>query len=123
MQDSAGAQIHDNKYIQRSERGRDYNEEVARCNHLRMVADESRATAALDRRCEPVHRRAGFPYGARRYTNAELQLQFFGDAFLTPCHILGGHLSVQLAQVLWKAVFPSVWISIAKAGGTRSGAT
>ncbi len=29
MQDSAGAQIHDDKYVQSSERGGDHNEEVA----------------------------------------------------------------------------------------------
>lgn len=34
MQDSARAQIHDNQYVQGSERGGDHHEEVARGDHL-----------------------------------------------------------------------------------------
>ena len=73
MEDSSGAQIHDDEYVQRSERGRDYNEEIARCNHLGMVADESQPPLLWIGRANRSTGSQVLSDRARRYANAELQ--------------------------------------------------
>jgi hypothetical protein len=117
MEDSTRAQCHDHKYIQGAERGSDHNEEVAGRDHLGMVADKG----------QPTLLRIGCPnrapalqvlsYRTRRYSNPEFQLELVSDAFLSPCRIVGGHLSDQLPQVLRQAR-SSAWISNAKTAGT-----
>src|SRR5215217_6037394 len=92
MQDSAGAQIHDDKYVQRSENRGDDNEEVARRDRLGMVADESQPPLLRIGRANRSTDAQVLSYTARRYPNAELQFQFVGDSLLTPGRIPGCHL-------------------------------
>src|SRR4030095_7115889 len=44
MQDSTGAQFHDDHYVERAEGGGDHNEEVAGHDCRRMMADEGQPT-------------------------------------------------------------------------------
>jgi hypothetical protein len=68
-----------------------------------MVADESQPPLLWIRRANRSARAQVLSYRARRDLNAELQLQFLGDSFLTPGRSPNCHLPDQLPQVLGKA--------------------
>ena len=73
MEDSAGAQIHDDEHIQRSERGGDHHEEVACCDHLGMVADENQPALLGIGRANGSTCVQVLAYRARRYRSMSAQ--------------------------------------------------
>ena len=118
MENSAGAQLQHYEHVQRAECGGDHNEEVAGHDYLSVVRMK------VSQRCFGSSRRTGRSaqvpsHGTGRYAKAEFQLQFIGNAFLSPCHILGlPSLELAAAGPLAKAVFLLAWISTAKTAGT-----
>src|SRR5688572_32753638 len=102
MEDPARAQLHQDDYVQRAERGGDQDEEVAGDDHVGMIADEGQPTLLWIGRAQRSAGAQVLSYRPRRHPNAEFQLQFVRDSFLTPCRIPGCHLSDELAQVLWE---------------------
>ena len=121
MENSAGAQLQHYEHVQRAECGGDHNEEVAGHDYLSMVRMK------VSQRCFGSSRRTGRPVRRYRPTvrgdmRRPSQLQFIGNAFLSPCHILGlPSLELAAAGPLTKAVYLLAWISIAKTAGTLSG--
>ena len=103
MQDSAGAQIHDDEYVQRSERGGNHHEEVARRDRQSVVADESQPPLLWIRGGEPVHRRGGTFRLCEAIPECRASASIRWRFVPHPGRIPGCHLSDQLTQVLSKA--------------------
>src|SRR4051794_28169243 len=102
MENSSAAQFHHDEHVKGTEGGGDHDEEVAGGNYLSMITDEGQP-ALLRVGC--ARRSAGpqvLPHGAGRNANAELQVQFVGDALFSPGHIRCSYLSNKLAQALWQ---------------------
>ena len=92
MKNSSAAQFHHDEHVQGAEGGGDHDEEVAGDDYLSMIADEGQPTL-LRVRC--ARRSPGtqvLPHSAGRNANAEFQVQFVGDALLSPGHIRGSYL-------------------------------
>ena len=85
MEDSTGAQFHDYKYVQGAECGRDHDEEVTGDDHLGMVTDETQPTLLWIARAYRSTRAQVLSHSAGRNPYSEFQLQFVGNAFLSPC--------------------------------------
>ena len=83
MEVSAGAQLYHDEHVQRANRGGDHNEEVAGRHHLGMDASEAQPTLLRIGRTRRSTGAQVFSDIARRYLNAELQLQFVSNSFLT----------------------------------------
>lgn len=77
----------------------------------RAVTHEVSATSALDWASAPVDSAQVLSGSARRYPNAEIQLQFVGNSFLTPARIPGCHLSDPWVGWGWRWNWPDVAIT------------
>jgi len=96
----AGPDLHDDEDVEGAECGGDHHEEVAGYHDLGMVADKSQPALFRVRRAHWTISMEVLADGARGDLNGQLELQFIGDAFLSPGGILCGHLADESAQIL-----------------------
>ena len=95
MENPSCSHFHDHEHVQSAEGDRDHGEEVARHDRLGVVADERQPSLLRISHSPGPAPLQVFPDGSGRNPNTEFQLQFIGDAFFAPGHILGGHLADQ----------------------------
>src|SRR5687768_11911313 len=106
MENKSATQFHDHEHVKDAETSRNHNKEIRRDDPLGMVVEEGQPTlswiwGSYRSKCAQV-----LLDSTRRNPNTEFQLQLVSDAFLSPCRILGRHLSDQLPQVLGKCGLP-----------------
>src|SRR2546427_3925645 len=98
VKDSPRVEFHDHKDINQLERCGDNDKEVAGDNGFRMIADERHPALAWVQRTFGRLRHVA-PNSARRNLNANLQQEFIGNPFLSPCQIICCHFVDQLAHL------------------------
>src|SRR5215471_8785482 len=100
VENLAGSDLHHDEDVEGAECRGDHHEEVAGYHDLGMVADKSQPALFRVRRAHWTISMEVLADRARGDLNGQLELQFIGDAFLSPGGILCGHLADESAQIL-----------------------
>src|SRR5215471_316809 len=95
----AGSDLYDDEDVEGAEGGGDHHEEVAGHHDLGMIPDEGQPALFRVRRAHGTISVEVLADGARGDLNGQLELQFVGDALLSPGRVLRGHFSDESAQV------------------------
>ena len=101
VQNPARTDFHGDEDVEHFEVERDRLEEVASYDGLGMGLDERGPSLATITTTRSVIAEV-LADRSRRNANAELQLEFIGDALFTPSWIFAGHPSDERADVFWK---------------------
>src|SRR6476619_416567 len=98
MENSSATQFHEDEYVQCAECGGDHHEEVAGDEYCGMIADEGQPTLLRIRRTDRSASTQVLSDSTGRYSHAEFQFEFVGNALLSPGYIRGCHPADELPQ-------------------------